>query len=119
MLYAGGGGVVGPKRDLADMLCIDAEQVRVVAHDVGGNFGTRNYTFPEFSLVAWASRRVDRPVKWIGDRTVSFLSDYHGRDLAVKAELALDVDGRFLRSAPPIQQCRRLPGIVHPADEGD
>ncbi len=35
-------------------------------------------------------------MKWSADRTVSFLSDYHGRDLAVTAELALDADGRFL-----------------------
>jgi carbon-monoxide dehydrogenase large subunit len=39
---------------------------------------------------------VGRPVKWSGERRDSFLADYHGRDLAVRAELALDADGRFL-----------------------
>ena len=65
-------------------------------HDVGGNFGTRGMIYPEFALVAWAARRVGRPVKWTCERQEAFLSDYQGRDLAVDAELALDADGTFL-----------------------
>jgi len=95
-LYAGGGGVVRPKMDLAHMLGLEPAMIRVVAKDVGGNFGTRNNAYPEFALVAWAARRLGRPVKWSGDRTESFLSDYHGRDLTVSAELALDHSGKFL-----------------------
>jgi aerobic carbon-monoxide dehydrogenase large subunit len=95
-LYAGGGGVFRPKMDLAHMLGLEPAMVRVVAKDVGGNFGTRNNSYPEFALVAWAARRLGRPVKWTGDRTESFLSDYHGRDLTVSAELALDSSGKFL-----------------------
>src|SRR5262245_41225134 len=95
-LYAGGGGVVRPKMDLAHMFGLEPAMIRVVAKDVGGNFGTRNNSYPEFALVAWAARRLRRPVKWTGDRTESFLSDYHGRDLTVAAELALDNSGKFL-----------------------
>jgi carbon-monoxide dehydrogenase large subunit len=95
-LYAGGGGVVRAKMDLAHMLGLEPASVRVVAKDVGGNFGTRNSSYPEFSLVAWAARRLGRPVKWTGDRTEAFISDYHGRDLTVSAELALDGSGKFL-----------------------
>jgi aerobic carbon-monoxide dehydrogenase large subunit len=95
-LYAGGGGVVRPKMDLAHMLGLEPTMIRVVAKDVGGNFGTRNNSYPEFALVAWAARRLQRPVKWSGERTESFLSDYHGRDLTVSAELALDRSGKFL-----------------------
>jgi carbon-monoxide dehydrogenase large subunit len=65
-------------------------------HDVGGNFGTRGMIYPEFALVAWAARRVGRPVKWLCERHEAFLSDYQGRDLAVEAELALDEEGTFL-----------------------
>jgi carbon-monoxide dehydrogenase large subunit len=64
--------------------------------EVGGNFGTRGMIYPEFTLVAWAARRVGRPVKWTCERHEAFLSDYQGRDLAVEAELALDAQGRFL-----------------------
>jgi carbon-monoxide dehydrogenase large subunit len=95
-LYAGGGGIYRPKMDLAHMLRMDPAKIRVVAKEVGGNFGTRNNSYPEFSLVAWAARRLGLPVKWTGDRTEAFLSDYHGRDLTVSAELALDSSGRFL-----------------------
>ena len=70
--------------------------MRVVMHEVGGNFGTRGSFNPEFALVAWAARRVGRPVKWTCERSEAFLCDYQARDLAVEAELALDRDGNFL-----------------------
>ncbi len=95
-LYAGSGGVVRQKRELAAMLGVEDGAVRVVARDTGGNFGTKNSFFPEFALVAWASRRIGRPVKWTCERGEAFLSDYQGRDLTVQAELALDAEGNFL-----------------------
>ena len=63
---------------------------------MGGNFGTRNFFFQEYVLLPWAARKIGRPIKWQGDRTESFLSDYQGRDLEVEAELALDAEGNFL-----------------------
>jgi CO/xanthine dehydrogenase Mo-binding subunit len=63
---------------------------------MGGNFGTRNSFFPEYALLPWAAGRVGRPVKWCGDRTECFVSDFHGRDLTIGAEPALDADGTFL-----------------------
>src|SRR5262249_3616480 len=95
-LYAGSGGVVRQKHELAGVLDVPMDRIRVVSGDVGGNFGTRNAFYPEFALVAWASRRIGRPVKWTCERQEAFLSDYQGRDLFVEAELALDADGRFL-----------------------
>jgi aerobic carbon-monoxide dehydrogenase large subunit len=95
-VYAGNGGAVRLKADLATMLGVPPENVRVLMQDVGGNFGTRGMIYAEFALVAWASRKLRRPVKWIIERSESFLSDYQARDLAVEAELALDDKGRFL-----------------------
>src|SRR5215208_1598110 len=95
-LHAGAGGAVSPKRDLAVVLGVPPEQVRVVMHDIGGNFGTRGGFNAEFAVVAWAARRVGRPVKWTGDRSEYFAADHQARDLAVTAELALDRDGTFL-----------------------
>lgn len=95
-LHAGSSGAVRLKDDLATMLNVPAETVRVVMRDVGGHFGTRGMIYPEFALVAWAARRVGRPVKWTCERHEAFVSDYQGRDLAVEAELALDADGNFL-----------------------
>jgi aerobic carbon-monoxide dehydrogenase large subunit len=95
-LYAGSGGIVRQKRELAAILGVPVENVRVIAREIGGNFGTRNSFFPEFALVAWGSRRVGRPVKWTCERHEAFLSDFMGRDLTVSAELAIDAQGRFL-----------------------
>jgi aerobic carbon-monoxide dehydrogenase large subunit len=95
-VYAGNGGAVRLKEDLATILGVPAENVRVLMGDVGGNFGTRGMIYAEFALVAWAARKVGRPVKWIIERHESFLADYQARDLAVEAELALDSKGNFL-----------------------
>jgi len=95
-LYAGIGGAVRPKQELAKILGVAEDKVRVVMHEVGGNFGTRGSFNPEFALVAWAARRVGRPVRWTCERSEAFLCDYQARDLAVEAELALDHDGKFI-----------------------
>jgi carbon-monoxide dehydrogenase large subunit len=96
-LYTGSGrGVAKAKLDLAQVLGVVAEQVRVLCHDMGGNFGTRNLFYPEYAVLAWAARLVGRPVKWTCERNESFASDWQGRDLTVEAELALDADGNFL-----------------------
>jgi len=95
-LYAGSGGVWRLKDDLATILAVPPDAVRVIMREVGGNFGTRGMIYAEFALVAWASRRLEQPVKWTGDRHEAFLCDYQARDLAVSAELALDAEGNFL-----------------------
>ena len=95
-LYAGSGGAVRHKRELSTAFGIDPNDLRVLSFDVGGNFGARNRVYPEFGLVLWASRKLGRPVKFTATRSETFLSDYQGRDLVSRVELALDRDGRFL-----------------------
>ena len=95
-VYTGSGGSWRIQSDVAGTLGVPTEAVRVVARDIGGNYGTRNSCYPEQALVAWAARRLGRPVKWTGDRRESMLTDYQARDLVSHAELALDADGRFL-----------------------
>ncbi len=95
-LHAGAGGAVRPRHDMAVVLGVADEDVRMVMHDVGGNFGTRGASNPEFALVAWAARHVGRAVKWTCDRSEAFLCDYQARDLTADAELALGADGTFL-----------------------
>jgi carbon-monoxide dehydrogenase large subunit len=95
-IHVGAGGLGRTQAGVAGALGVPESAVRATARDVGGNFGTRNSCYAESVLVAWAARRLGRPVKWRADRREAFLSDYHGRDLAVQAELALDADGGFL-----------------------
>ena len=71
-------------------------KLRLIAPDVGGGFGSKIFVYPEETTVAWAARRIGRPVKWAADRSESFLTDAHGRDHLSRVELALDADGQFL-----------------------
>ena len=95
-LYAGSGGAVRQKVELAGVLGIAPDKLRVLSYDVGGNFGTRNRPFVEFGLVLWAAGKLKRPVKYTATRSEAFLTDYQGRDLVTKVELAFDKDGRIL-----------------------
>ncbi|HSR71502.1 MAG TPA: xanthine dehydrogenase family protein molybdopterin-binding subunit [Kiloniellales bacterium] len=95
-LYAGSGGAVRHKRELAAVLGVEPERLHLHCYDVGGNFGTRNRVYVEFGLVLWAARRLGRPVKFTATRSESFLTDYQGRDLVTRVALALDAEGRFL-----------------------
>src|SRR3954447_8767819 len=95
-LYAGSGGAVRQKVELAGVLEIPLEKLRVLSYDVGGNFGTRNRPFVEFGLVLWAAGKLKRPVKYTATRSEAFLTDYQGRDLVTKVELAFDQGGKIL-----------------------
>ena len=69
---------------------------RVVSPDVGGGFGMKGGVFPEDALVVWASRKINRPVKWVAERSEGIVSDTHGRDCVSEASLALDANGKFI-----------------------
>jgi aerobic carbon-monoxide dehydrogenase large subunit len=95
-LIAGSQGVHEIRDCLCRVLGLAPAGLRVVTPDVGGGFGLKISPFPEQVMALVAARRLGRPVKWIADRTESFLSDTHGRDHLSRAELAMDSDGRFL-----------------------
>ena len=80
----------------AFVLHIPEHQLRVVAPDVGGGFGSKIYHYAEEALVTWAAGKLKRPVKWTAERSESFMSDAHGRDHVSTAEMALDAEGHFL-----------------------
>src|SRR5258706_1926155 len=71
-------------------------KLRVIAPDVGGGFGSKIFIYAEEVVCVWASRKVGRPVKWVADRSESFLADAHGRDHLTTAEAALDSNGKIL-----------------------
>ena len=71
-------------------------KLRVIAPDVGGGFGSKIYIYPEEIVCLWASKRAGVPVKWVADRTESFLADAHGRDHVTNVKLAFDADNRII-----------------------
>ena len=96
-LYSSGQGPHMTRNSVAaHVLKIPESRLRVISRDVGGGFGMKGATYPEDGLVLWASKRVGRPVKWIGDRSEAMLTDNQGRDQILEGSLALDEDGKFV-----------------------
>ncbi len=87
-----GQGVWGAKSNLAKVLNLDIESVRVTNPDVGGGFGMKAMMYPEIYLCAHAAMALNLPVRWYSERTEAMLSDNSGRDLISVAELAFDVN---------------------------
>jgi len=84
------------KTDLARILQLDPDRLRVVAPDVGGGFGMKGFSYPEEILAVWAALHFRRDMRWIATRSEEFLSAGHGRGLTSRGRLALDAEGRFL-----------------------
>ncbi|MVA98475.1 molybdopterin-dependent oxidoreductase [Nitratireductor sp. CAU 1489] len=70
-------------------------KLRVIAPDVGGGFGSKIFIYPEEIVCLWASKRTGVPVKWVADRTESFLTDAHGRDHVTEVKLAFDANNKM------------------------
>jgi carbon-monoxide dehydrogenase large subunit len=86
---------------LRDILCqnvlkIPVEKMRVICPDVGGGFGTKLFPYREYALLAVASRKLKRTIRWAADRAEHFVGDAQGRDNVTTARMALAEDGRFL-----------------------
>jgi carbon-monoxide dehydrogenase large subunit len=95
-LHVGCQGVFGFRNYLADVLGVGRDRVRVLTDRVGGSFGMKQATYAEYYCILHGARELGRPVKWTDERSGSFVSDSHGRDHEMTAELALDSDGKFL-----------------------
>jgi|HubBroStandDraft_1064217.scaffolds.fasta_scaffold01505_13 carbon-monoxide dehydrogenase large subunit len=89
-------GVMGLRNQLAEIMGVKPKRLRLLTGNVGGSFGMKASSYPEYVGLLHASRALGRPVKWVDERAGSFLSDSHGRGTEVQAELALDQAGRFL-----------------------
>jgi carbon-monoxide dehydrogenase large subunit len=95
-LYLPTQGMSALRDGLAHVAGVAAENIRIHAKDVGGGFGVRNEVYPEFAALFLATRQVGRPVKWVGTRAESIVSDHHGRGAKLTGALALDSEGNFL-----------------------
>ncbi|MBM3644244.1 MAG: xanthine dehydrogenase family protein molybdopterin-binding subunit [Alphaproteobacteria bacterium] len=90
-------GVQIPHRLLCErVLGWPKEKLRLVTEDVGGGFGPKYPLYAEQTLIAWATRRLKRGLRWASERGEHALCDSHARDLSAEGELALDAEGRFI-----------------------
>ena len=90
-----GQGVWGIKSRLAKAFGMEESEIRVTTPDVGGGFGMKAMMYPEIYLCAYAAKELDRPVRWMSERTEGMLTDNAGRDLVSLAELAFDEDHKI------------------------
>ena len=90
-----GQGVWVQKGELARMMHLDPSDVRVTNPDVGGGFGMKGMTYPEYTCIAAAARMLGQPVRWVSERTEAMLSDNGARDLVVRTELGFDADHKI------------------------
>jgi aerobic carbon-monoxide dehydrogenase large subunit len=95
-IYVSSQGVFGMRGNVAQVLKVEPKDVHVFTGQVGGSFGMKAAVFPEYVCVLHAARALGRPVKWTDERSTSFVSDSHGRNHDVTAELALADDGTIL-----------------------
>ena len=84
------------RRTVSEQLGLPQTAIRLIAPDVGGGFGYKGKHYPEETIIAWAARRLRRPVKWVATRSECFVSDYQGRGHQTRAALAVDAAGHFL-----------------------
>jgi carbon-monoxide dehydrogenase large subunit len=90
-------GVQIPHRLMCErVLNVPKDKLRLVTEDVGGGFGPKYPIYAESTLIAWATRKLERGLRWVCERAELAQSDSHARDLLASAELALDAQGRFL-----------------------
>ena len=86
---------------LREILCqfvlkMPMENMRVICPDVGGGFGTKLFPYREYALIAVASKKLRKTVKWTAERSDHFVGDAQGRDNVTTARMALAEDGKFL-----------------------
>ncbi|MBR0662788.1 xanthine dehydrogenase family protein molybdopterin-binding subunit [Roseomonas hellenica] len=117
LLELTGQGVHGIRDQLAQhILRIPPQRLTVMAPDVGGGFGAKNFVYPEYVLLLVAARRLARPVRWSSSRTEDFLSSAHGRDNRTEARMALDAEGRIL--ALDVRTIANLGAYLSPSGPG-
>ena len=95
-LHVGCQGVFGFRNYIAGVLGVGRDEVRIMTDRVGGSFGMKQPNMSEYFCLLHAARELRRPVKWTDERSGSFVSDTHGREAQMTAELALDMEGNFL-----------------------
>lgn len=83
------------RSQVAAAIGLPVESVHVITPQVGGGFGGKAGLQHEYTVVAAAARRLDRPVVWVPTRSEEMQSAPHSRGQIQYAELGCRADGRF------------------------
>ena len=81
---------------ISNVMRLPQHAVRVISPDVGGEFGIKGAAYPESIILAFLSRKIDRPVKWIEDRMENLMACGHAHEMIVDVSVASDSEGKIL-----------------------
>ena len=84
------------RTQLAVLLGLPENRVRVIAPEVGGGFGSKANVYGEEAVIGYLAMKLGRPVKWTEDRRENLLATTHGRDQIANVEVAAKRDGTVL-----------------------
>jgi len=91
---------------LSIQLGISEDRIRVVAPEVGGGFGSKLQVYGEEVFACYASRKLNRPIKWVATRSEDMSTTHHGRDNITYAKLGAKRDGTLTAiHAKVVQDC--------------
>ena len=80
---------------LALQLGISEDRIRAIAPEVGGGFGSKLQIYGEEISLAWASRKLERPIKWVESRSEGMLATHHGRDQVSFVKMGATKEGKI------------------------
>ena len=95
-VHIGSQGVHQQAIRIAHALNLPLERVRVTTSDVGGGFGGRSTTYPEYIACAYAAYKLGRTVRWCATRSEFFVSDIQARDHVTQGAMAFDHDAKII-----------------------
>ncbi|MFK9090769.1 xanthine dehydrogenase family protein molybdopterin-binding subunit [Bacillus salipaludis] len=84
------------RANIANLIGIAENKVRVVTPDMGGGFGAKCAVYPEEILIPYLAMVLERPVRWIEDRLEHMSSTRHARDQIHKVKVAYNNDGAII-----------------------
>ena len=84
------------RENIATIMNLPKERLRVVTEDVGGAFGLKTGAYPEYIALLAGAKKFGRPIHWMSTRSEAFVSDNQARDIHSEVALALDDKGKFL-----------------------
>ncbi len=84
------------RTQLSLILGLPETNVRAIAPEVGGGFGSKLNVYAEEAVAAWLAMRLGRPVKWSETRSECFQAMIHGRDQIADCEIAAKRDGTIV-----------------------
>ncbi|HKC66029.1 MAG TPA: xanthine dehydrogenase family protein molybdopterin-binding subunit, partial [Pyrinomonadaceae bacterium] len=81
------------RTQLALMIGIPENKLRVITPEVGGGFGSKLNVYAEEALLGWISMQLGKPVKWIETRRENIQATIHGRGQVGYIEVGCRNDG--------------------------